>query len=148
MTYPLHEPRIWDWALRMADTVSELSKDPSTKVGAVIFDKNRRLISAGYNGLPRGVKDSSERLYDRETKLKMTLHAEMNAVSFATAPLEGSTLICTHPCCTQCTALLIQVGVAHVCWPRPDARFLERWKPDIILSKQMFDEAGVAIHER
>jgi len=148
MTHPLAEPRIWDWALRMARTVSEMSKDPSTQVGAVIFDQHRRLVSAGYNGLPRGVEDSPRRLFDRETKLKMTIHAEKNAVNFATAPLHGSTLMCTHPCCTQCTAVLIQVGVKTVCWPKPDGLFAERWADDLRLSKEMFDEAGVTIDER
>lgn len=147
MTYPLHERRIWDWALDLARQVSTLSKDPSTKVGAVIFDDRRRLVSAGYNGLPRGVEDRPDRLRDRETKLKMVLHAEKNAVSFATAPLDGATLMCTHPCCTQCTALLIQVGIRHVCWPKPDPVFAERWADDLRLAREMFDEAGVSIHE-
>lgn len=146
--FPLDEHRIWDWAVGMAAHVSKLSKDPSTKVGAVIFDPRRRIISAGYNGLPRGVEDSSQRLTDRSVKLKMTLHAEKNAISFATGPLEGSTLMCTHPCCTQCAALAIQVGVKHVCWPMPNKEFLGRWKDDLVLSKEMFEEAGVVVHER
>lgn len=148
MVFILHEERIWTWAVDMARHISKLSKDPSTQVGAIIFDDKRRLVSAGYNGLPRGVEDSPRRLQDRETKLKMTLHAEKNAVSFATVPLDGSTLVCTHPCCTQCAAMLIQVGVKHVCWPRPEREFAMRWKEDLILAKQMFGEAGVMVHER
>lgn len=148
MGHPLREHRIWDWALGMARHVSLLSKDPSTQVGAVIFDDRRRIVSAGYNGLPRGVEDSEKRLTDRNTKLKMTLHAEKNAISFATGPLEGATLMCTHPCCTQCAALIIQVGISRVCWPRPNKEFMARWKEDLALSKEMFDEAGVYVDER
>jgi len=142
------DDRMWYWAKGMARHVSKLSKDPSTKVGAVIFDNKRRLISAGYNGFARGVQDSSTRLRDRDTKLKMTLHAEKNAIAFATAPLDGATLFCTHPCCTQCAAMIIQVGIKHVCWPRPDAAFVKRWADDMALSKEMFAEAGVHIHVR
>jgi len=148
MSFPLDEQRIWDWALGMAQHVAKLSKDPSTKVGAVIFDGKRRIISAGYNGLPRGVEDYPSRLHNRDLKLKMTLHAEKNAISFATGQLEGSTIMVTHPCCTQCAALLIQNGVAHVCWPAPTSEFKLRWMDDLALAEQMFNEAGVKIHER
>ena len=53
----------WDYRfLELAQLVSKWSKDPSTKVGAVIVDKNRRILSVGYNGLPKGVKDFDYRL--------------------------------------------------------------------------------------
>jgi dCMP deaminase len=139
---------MWDWAVGMAQHVAKLSKDPSTQVGAVIFDNKRRLVSAGYNGLPRGVHDNETRLADRETKYKMILHAERNAMAFATAPLEGATLFCTHPCCTQCASQIIQMGIAHVCWPTPDPAFVERWSNDMTLSMEMFIEAGVTVHVR
>lgn len=140
------EERLWQWAIDMAKHVSKLSKDPSTKVGAVIFDDKRRLVSAGYNGLARGVEDKPERLLDRETKYKMILHAERNAMAFATAPLEGATLFCTHPCCTQCAAQVIQMGIKHVCWPTPQIEFSDRWADDLKLSMEMFNEAGVSVH--
>jgi len=148
MTFAFQEDRLWDWAVGMAKHVATLSKDPSTKVGAVIFDDKKRLVSAGYNGLPRGVLDFEARLTDRELKYKMILHAEVNALSFATGPVEGSTLFCTHPCCTQCAAQLIQRGVKHVCWPTPDAAFFSRWAYDMDLSAKMFEEAGVTTHVR
>jgi dCMP deaminase len=85
--YPLDSTKLVDWALGMAVHVAKLSKDPSTKVGAVILDSKRRIVSGGYNGFPRGVEDSDERLNNRETKLRMTIHAERNALSFATAQL-------------------------------------------------------------
>lgn len=148
MTFAFEEDQLWDWAVGMAKHVATLSKDPSTKVGAVIFDDKKRIVSAGYNGLPRGVIDSEARLTDREIKYKMILHAEVNALSFATASVEGSTLFCTHPCCTQCAAHLIQRGVSHVCWPTPDVEFVRRWSNDMTLSMEMFMEAGVTVHVR
>ena len=148
MTFAFENDRLWDWAVDLAKHVSKLSKDPSTKVGAVIFDNKRRLLSAGYNGLPRGVHDTEERLNNRDTKYKMVLHAERNAIAFASGSLEGSTLFCTHPCCTQCAAQVIQMGVAHVCWPTPEVDFVRRWSNDMTLAMEMFIEAGVVTHVR
>ena len=53
--------------LTLANTVSMFSKDPSTKVGAVIVDDDKRVISIGYNGFPKGIKDD-QRLENRELK--------------------------------------------------------------------------------
>jgi len=131
----------------MAHHVSQLSKDPSTQVGAVIFDEHRRFVSAGYNGFPRGVNDTEERLHDRPTKYRLTLHAEKNAILFATASLEGSTIVVTHPCCAQCAAQIIQSGIKHVIYPTPDSFFLDRWKDDLVLSEAQFAEAGVEVLE-
>ena len=144
--FEFEEKRMWDWAIGLTQHVSLLSKDPSTKVGAAIFDDKRRLISVGYNGFARGVEDSPKRLLDRETKYKMILHAERNAIAFATTSLEGATLFCTHPCCTQCAAQVIQMGIEHVCWPTPPSSFVERWAGDMTLSMEMFMEAGVTVH--
>ena len=66
--------------LRMALLCAQMSKDPNTQVGAVIVGPDREVRSTGFNGLPRGVADTAERLHDRETKLKLIVHAEMNAV--------------------------------------------------------------------
>ena len=148
MTYAFQDRDKFFWAVDLAEHVSELSKDPSTKVGAAIFDSDRRLISVGYNGLAKGVADTPERLNDREVKYRMVLHAEKNAIAFATQPLHGATLFCTHPCCTQCAAMVIQVGIKHVCWPTPTQDFIDRWIDDLRLSAEMFEEAGVTVHVR
>ena len=50
--------------LEMAKMVGSWSKDPSTQVGAVIVDDDRRVISLGYNGFPKGVADN-QIIYDR-----------------------------------------------------------------------------------
>jgi len=147
MTNPLDTKRLQDWALGMANHVSLLSKDPSTKVGAVIFDEKRRLVSAGYNGFARGVQDKDERLLDRETKYKLTLHAEKNAIMFATGSLDGATIVVTHPCCAQCAALVIQSGIKHVLWPRPSKDFMSRWVGDYAYALAQFKEASVEVME-
>lgn len=147
MTNPIDTPRLKTWALGMAKHVATLSKDPSSKVGAVIFDPKRRIVSAGYNGFARGVVDSDKRLNARDVKYRLTLHAEKNAIMFATGHLEGCTLVVTHPCCAQCAALIIQAGIRHVMWERPTAEFATRWKDDIALTRMQFEEAGVGVEE-
>ena len=73
----------WDLRfLEMARNAASWSKDPSTKVGAIIVDDDKRVISVGYNGFPKGVRDD-ERLDDRQEKYKIIVHAERNALLFA-----------------------------------------------------------------
>ena len=144
---PIDTPRLREWALGMAQHTAILSKDPSTKVGAVIFDPKRRIVSAGYNGFARGVHDTATRLDDRSTKYRLVLHAEQNAIMFATAPLEGCTMVVTHPCCAQCAAVAIQAGIKHIIWPKPDTAFLERWAEDLALTNMQLAEAGVTVEE-
>lgn len=147
MTNPLNTARLQTWAIEMAHHVATLSKDPSTKVGAVLFDEKRRIVSAGYNGFARGVADTDDRLSNRDVKYRLVLHAEKNAILFATGPTHGCTMVVTHPCCAQCAALIIQAGVAHVMWPKPAAEFEERWRQDLVLTREQFTEAGVSIYE-
>jgi dCMP deaminase len=144
---PIDTPRLRDWALGMAKHTAQLSKDPSTKVGAVIFDPKRRIVSAGYNGFARGVNDTPERLENRDVKYRLVLHAEKNAIMFATAPLDGCTIAVTHPCCAQCAAVIIQSGIKHVIWPKPDDAFVSRWAEDMVLTNMQFAEAGVTVEE-
>ena len=73
-----------------AINLGKLSKCVSKKVGAIIV-KNNRIISMGYNGTPRGVKNCCEIFdesnFDREEHHQWSknseIHAEMNAILFA-----------------------------------------------------------------
>jgi len=135
----------WDLRfLSMASMVSGWSKDPSTKVGAVIVDDRRRVISTGYNGFPQGIVDNERRLNNRQTKLSCTLHAEENALAFATQPVRGLTLYVTGHPCAHCAATLIQHGIARVVYStKPDLE--RRWFDDMCLARDMFIEAGVVV---
>ncbi len=147
MTNPINTHRLQEWALGMAAHVAQLSKDTSTKVGAIIFDEKRRIVSAGYNGFARGVWDSEARIADRDIKLKLTLHAEKNAILFANASLDGATIVVTHPCCSQCAATIVQAGIKHVVWQKPSEAFVSRWGDDLRLTLEQFAEAGVEVTE-
>ena len=70
--------------MAMAKEVAQWSKDPNTKVGAVAVGEKGQILSQGYNGFPRGIIDTPRRLNDRETKLSLVVHAEMNAIFNAT----------------------------------------------------------------
>ena len=71
----------WDVRfLELADHISSWSKDPSTKVGCIIVGADREIRSTGFNGFPRGIDDSEERLTDREEKYPLICHAEENAI--------------------------------------------------------------------
>lgn len=135
----------WDRRfLDMAEMVASYSKDPSTKVGAVIVDAKKRVLGLGFNGLPRGVDDNESRLHDRFAKYAITLHAELNAILNAKPPLEGATIYTSpFPPCAQCAAAIIQVGIARVVWPL-EAEIPDRWREHFELGLEIMREAGVA----
>jgi dCMP deaminase len=91
----------WDTRfLDLAALVASWSKDPSTKVGAVIVRPDRTVASLGYNGFPRGVADTESRYEDRETKYQLVVHAEANAIISAGESVKGMTMYGTlFPCC-------------------------------------------------
>ena len=138
----------WDVRyIELAYKVSEWSKDPSTKIGCVVVGDKGQVLAQGYNGFPRGIEDSEERLDNRETKLKYVVHGEMNAIYNACyngISLEGSTMYVTGlPTCSDCAKGVIQVGIKRVVWPKELENVEDRWKESIELTMSMFDEAGV-----
>mgnify|MGYP002128816433 CR=1 FL=1 len=81
----------WDARfIALASLVASWSKDPSTQVGAVIVDQDKRIVSTGFNGFPQGVNDAP---VDREVKLLRTIHAEDNALLFARRNVAGIDLV-------------------------------------------------------
>lgn len=138
----------WDQRyLELARHISEWSKDPSTKIGAIAIGDHGQVLSQGYNGFPRGINDDTFRLTVREVKYKYIVHAEMNAIynaSFNGVSLAGSTMY-VHglPCCSDCAKGLIQVGVKRIVMGVKDIP--EKWQESWQLSKSMFEEAEVEI---
>lgn len=119
----------WDKRfLRLAREIASWSKDPSTKVGAVIVRSDKTIVSLGYNGFPRGVPDTPEKLQHRDTKLAHTVHAELNAILNAREPLRGTTLY-TWPIepCSHCKAAIIQAGITNIVTMWPSEVHQQRW---------------------
>jgi dCMP deaminase len=150
----------WDrYFLQMALLSASMSKDPSTRVGAVIVGPDREVRSTGFNGFPRGIIDTPERLADRDMKLRIVVHAELNAVLNAARtgiPLLGCTmyLAATDDAgivwggapCTRCTVELIQAGVVTIVSP-PIKAAPSRWHDDIAFARELLDEAGGSYRE-
>jgi dCMP deaminase len=150
----------WDHHfLKLCLTISEMSRDPNTRVGALIVGPDKEIRSSGFNGFPRGVADTPERLYDRELKLRLMVHAERNALLNA-ARIGVSTKGCTlylvasdgtiapwggSPC-TSCVIEIIQAGIAEVVsWPFKNVP--SRWADDIAFAATILAEAGVRYRE-
>lgn len=137
----------WDRRfLALSRLVAGWSKDESTKVGACLVDPQRRIVSVGFNGFAQGVQDSPERYANRDVKLRMIVHAEMNAIAFSGRDLRGCTLY-TWPFmpCARCAALIVQHGIKRVVAPEASAELQERWSEDLALTRVMFEEAGVSL---
>mgnify|MGYP003647500592 CR=1 FL=1 len=135
----------WDMRfLEMAQLVASWSKDPSTKVGATIVDDDRRVISVGYNGFPKGVADN-KRLEDRDEKYKMIVHAERNALLFSNTSVKNCSIF-TYPFmpCPVCAGMIIQSGISRVISFKSDNK---RWQEDFEISRKMFEEAEVHVIE-
>ena len=135
----------WDQRfLALAAHVAAWSKDPSTRCGCVLVDTNRRMLSAGYNGFPRGTNDSPGCLADRPTKLARTLHAEANALLFARGPVVGATAyVWPMPPCSQCAAMLAQAGIARVVAHHPSRTQWRRWHDSWDHAETIYCQAGV-----
>ncbi|WP_461320368.1 deoxycytidylate deaminase [Bradyrhizobium elkanii] len=136
----------WDrYFLTVAQAVSTASKDPSTKVGAVIVRPDKTMASFGYNGFPRGIADTDERLNNREVKYDLVVHGEINAILTAREPLHGYTLY-TWPfiTCKRCSLHVIQAGIKRVVAPELPEHLKERWAASVRDAGQLYDEAGVS----
>lgn len=137
----------WDRRfLKIAYEVSSWSKDPGTKVGAVLV-KDRRIISSGYNGFPQGIEDLPSRYDDRETKLNLTVHAEVNAILNAAkngAVTAGSTLYVTFPPCISCSTAVIQAGISRIVRPHLSTA-PDRWLDSFSKGGRLLVEAGIEV---
>lgn len=129
----------------IAKSVASWSKD-RTKIGAVVVGSKGQILSQGYNGFPRGISDSDDRLNDRNVKYKYVVHAEMNCIYNATyngVSLDGSSLyVYGLPVCSECAKGVIQVGIKRVymCYP---ADIDDRWTESFKLTSELFKEANL-----
>lgn len=139
--------REWDITfLEMADLLARRrSKDPSTKVGAVIVSPNgKTIVSFGYNGFARGMNDDPALYADRETKYSRIIHAEMNAVLNAGKSVDGCTLYTSKlPPCDRCAVFMIQAGIRRVVYENPAPEIAARWADSLAKTEAMFAEVGI-----
>lgn len=138
----------WDKRfIELAEYVSEWSKDPDAKVGAVVVAERGGSTSLGYNGFPMGVEDSAERLEDPDIKLELIVHAEQNALIAAGSKANNATIyVWGKPVCARCAGAIIQAGINRVVVVNPDSvQEDSKWYKTGQLGVEMFREAGIQI---
>ena len=119
------------------------SKDPNTQVGACIVDNDHKVVSIGYNGMPRGCKDS-DMTWEREgdfldTKYAYVCHSELNAILNSKIPVRGCKLYVTLFPCNECAKAIIQSGITELIY------LSDKYDktPGNIASKKMLDTCGI-----
>lgn len=133
--------------MAIAKLASKRSKDPRTKVGAVIVTPDdNRIVSVGYNGFPYGCSDEEfpwvkgEDLDLADTKYAYVVHAELNAILSARGrDLTGCHIYVTSSPCNECTKAIIQVGIKKIV-------YMEEYNPGSsgwVASSKMCKAAGV-----
>lgn len=132
---------VYDWA--------DLSKDPRTRIGAVIV-RDDVPISNGYNNFPRKVLDLEFRYNNREIKHQFIVHAERNSI-FNAAKLghktDGATLYTQGIPCAECMQGVINAGIIKViCHSRwPNLKHDPKWVESSEIARTMMIEAGVEL---
>ena len=108
--------------MTLAIGMSARSKDRDRQVGACIVSPDNRVISSGYNGMPRGIRDTIEHWSDSIKKLYV-VHAELNAILNAKQDLTNCKIYCTLKPCNECSKAIAQSGITEVI-------YLEDFKSD------------------
>ncbi|MFH0987238.1 MAG: cytidine/deoxycytidylate deaminase family protein [Candidatus Micrarchaeota archaeon] len=124
----MDDPRIsWDeYFLNIAKEIARRATCESGKIGAVIV-KNKKIISTGYNGAPRGLPHCHdvgclmmETTYGDGVQKKRclrTIHSELNAIIQAAmhgVSTDGATLYGLYKPCSQCMKAIINAGIKRV----------------------------------
>lgn len=124
------------------------SKDPNTKVGACIVDSDNKVVSIGYNGMPRKI-DESKISWNKgeglDSKYLYVCHAEFNAILNTRngSSLKGCTLYVTLFPCNECTKAIIQTGIKEVVYL--DNKYEDQTTTKA--SRLMLELAGVKIRQ-
>ena len=139
----------WDeYFMGIALLSSMRSKDPSTQVGACIVNSENRILSMGYNGMPRCCSDD-EFPWDKnenplDSKYLYVCHAELNAIlNCASGNVRGCTVYTTLFPCNECAKAIIQSGIAEVVYMSDKYSDSD----SVLASKRMFSTAGVNFRE-
>ncbi len=136
----------WDeYFMKITHLVAERSTCLRRKVGAIIV-KNKRIISTGYNGAPRGLAHCLE-IGCMRAKMSIPsgerhelcrgAHAEQNAIIQAASSglaMDGATMYCTTAPCSTCTKMIINAGIGRL--------VLGGTYPDS-LGEELITEAGI-----
>lgn len=137
-----------EYFMGVAVLASQRSKDNSTQVGACIVNRDKKILSVGYNGMPIGCSDD-DMPWDREgemldTKYAYVCHAELNAIlNNDGGSLKGTIIYTTLFPCNECAKAIIQCGIKEVVYME------DKYKEEksTLAAKKMFDMAGVSYRQ-
>ena len=134
-----------DYFMGLAHLSALRSKDPNTQVGACIIDNDKKVVSIGYNGMPRGC-DDNEFPWGREgdfldTKYAFVVHAELNAILNSPRSVKDCTLYVSLFPCNECAKAIIQSGIKKVVYESDKYDGTD----NNTASKKMLEEAGVEL---
>lgn len=119
------------------------SKDPSTRVGAVIAD-GKHVVSVGFNGFPPSMADRPEWLNERPTKYLFVIHAEVNALLNARQSVKGCTLyVSLHPC-PECAKTIAAAGITRVV-TKIDPECSSTYRSTFDQARRVFDANGIQL---
>lgn len=107
-----------EYFMEVAQALSLKSKDPETKVGTVIVNRDNHIIATGYNGMPAGMIEDCT-LWERPTKYNYVIHAEANAICHSTKSLKNCTLYTTMYPCPECAKLIAASKIKQVYYRSP-----------------------------
>lgn len=136
----------WDeYFMGIAVLSAKRSKDPSTQVGACIVDREHKILSVGYNGMPHCCDDDvypwSREGEGLDSKYLYVCHAELNAIlNCHNGSVKGCTVYTTLFPCNECAKAIIQSGISEVIYY--DNKYCD--SDSVRASMRMFDSAGVA----
>lgn len=139
----------WDeYFMTIALLSAKRSKDPSTQVGACIVDDENKVVSIGYNGMPRHCDDTKltwEKGEDLNNKYLYVCHAEFNAILNTRdgSHLNGCKIYVTLFPCNECAKAIIQTGIKKVIY------LSDKYQNQLSTraSKKLFEVAGVEIEQ-
>lgn len=134
----------WDeYFMGIALLSSRRSKDPSTQVGACIVNGEKKILSMGYNGMPRCCSDDDfpwEKVGDPlKTKYLFVCHAELNAILNCDRSVRDCTVYTTLFPCNECAKAIIQAGIKEIVYLSD--KYAE--SDSVQASKRMFEAAGI-----
>jgi dCMP deaminase len=135
--------------MNIACDVASRSTCIRRQVGAVIV-KDRRILTTGYNGAPKGVPHCTEESCLRNKfnipsgerhELCRGLHAEQNAIiqaAYHGVSINNAVIYVTNQPCNICTKMLINCGITT---------FMFRNPYNDPLAKEMMEQAKVTVIE-
>lgn len=136
----------WDeYFMGIALLSKKRSKDPNTEVGACIVDQDNKVVSIGYNGMPKGIDESKLSWNKNEgldSKYWYVCHAEFNAIlnTRNNSSLKGCKIYVTLFPCNECTKAIIQTGIKEVIY------LSDKYHDELFTkaSRKLLDLAGVS----